>query len=145
MKNTKGFILAATFSAALMVVPASFGQAAPAAPAKDQSQATSREDRKAQMHERLAQELNLTADQREKMKSLHESTRSKLQALRNNDQLTKEEKKAQFKQLRQEQRTQMEALLTPEQRTKFQQIREQHKGKHGGHGGHHKPEGNDKT
>jgi periplasmic protein CpxP/Spy len=135
MKNSKGFILAAAFGTALMIAPAGFAQATAAQSGQMASKA-GREARVQQRHERLAQELGLNQDQKDKLKALHESTRTQMQALRNNDQLSREEKRDQMRQLKEQKRTQMNAILTPEQQKKFEQIREQHKGKHGKHRGY---------
>ena len=134
MKNSKGFILAAAFGTALMIAPAGFAQATEAQ--TGQTAKAGREARMQQRHERLAQELGLSQDQKDKLKALHESTRTQIQALRNNDQLSRQEKRDQMRQLKEQKRTQMNAILTPEQQKKFAQIREQHKGKHGKHRGH---------
>ncbi len=134
MKNSKGFILAAAFGTTLMIAPAGFAQATGAQAGQTASKAD-RETRMQQRHERLAQELGLNQDQKDRLKALHESTRTQMQALRNNDQLSREEKRDQMRQIKQQKRAQMNAILTPEQQKKFEQMRAQHKGKHGKHRG----------
>jgi protein CpxP len=144
MKTSKGFILAAAFSAALMAAPAGFAQDSTAK--LDQQQGANRADQaehRKQMHDKMVKELGLTADQQTKMKALRENTRGQLQALRNNDQLTQEQKHEQARQIKEQTRSQMQAILTPEQQKKFAEMKKQHQGKHGKHRGHQGQPGGD--
>lgn len=59
--------------------------------------------------------LNLTADQKAKLKALHESERQQIDAVRNDAALSPEEKKAKIRSISQAARPQFQALLTPEQ------------------------------
>jgi Spy/CpxP family protein refolding chaperone len=123
--------LAAAFGAALMIVPAGFAQTA----TEGQTTTQSRQAHKHQWHEQLAKKLGLTQPQKDKLKAMRQSTRSQVLAIRNNDQLSQEEKHAQLQQLRQQKRTQMESILTPAQQQKLAEIRKNHKGEYGRHGG----------
>lgn len=80
-------------------------QAAPAAPAQHEGR----------MHGAM-QGLNLTDDQKAAMKTIHESTKAKLDAVNKDESLTAEQKEAKIHQLRHGARMQMVKLLTPEQR-----------------------------
>ena len=113
-----------------MITPAGFAQTAMEGQATTQNHGAHK-----QWHGQLAKELGLTQDQKNKMKALHQSTRSQVQAIRNNSQLSNEEKHAQLQQLRQQQKTQMNSILTPGQQQKLAQIRKNHKGEYGRHGG----------
>lgn len=84
-------------------------QAAPAAPAQ---QTTKRHG--------AMQGLNLTEDQQTAMKKIHESTKAKVAAVKQDQSLTADQKDAQIHQLRRSARVEMVKLLTPEQR---QQMR----------------------
>jgi Spy/CpxP family protein refolding chaperone len=60
--------------------------------------------------------LNLTDDQKAQMKKIHESTKTQLDAVKNDQSLTADQKDAKIHQLRHGAREQMVKLLTPEQR-----------------------------
>lgn len=64
--------------------------------------------------------LNLTDDQKAGMKKIHESTKSQVDALNQDESLTADQKEAKIHQLRHSARMQMVKLLTAEQR---QQMR----------------------
>ena len=68
-------------------------------------------------------ELNLTADQETKLKSIFGEFRTKAQALRSNSSLSQEQKKEQMKSLMQQYMTQGRAVLTPEQAKKFDELK----------------------
>jgi Spy/CpxP family protein refolding chaperone len=60
--------------------------------------------------------LNLTDDQKAGMKTIHESTKAKLDAVNKDESLTADQKAAKTHELRHGARMQMVKLLTPEQR-----------------------------
>jgi Spy/CpxP family protein refolding chaperone len=60
--------------------------------------------------------LNLTDDQKAEMKKIHQSTKSQVDALKQDGSLTADQKEAKIHQLRHSARMQMVKLLTPEQR-----------------------------
>jgi len=72
--------------------------------------------------------LNLTDDQKQKIRSLHENARSQMEAIRNDSSLTEEQKQATIRDLHRSTREQMMQILTPEQQKLMQ---ERHKGRHG--------------
>jgi Spy/CpxP family protein refolding chaperone len=91
----------------------------------------------AQHMQKMATELNLTEAQKTQLKGIHEQQRTKMQELRANTSLTKEQKMEQAKALRESTHSQMTTLLTPEQQTKFTEMKANRKarvGKHGKHG-----------
>ena len=71
----------------------------------------------------MMSELNLTPDQQAKMKQLREDNRTKMEAIQNNTSLGDDQKQEQMKSLRIEQRKSMEAVLTDEQKTKWKEVR----------------------
>lgn len=85
-------------------------------------------DRQAR-HEKMAEKLGLTDDQKTQIKSIHQDAKAQAQAIKNDSTLTPEQKKAKMKELREQTKTKTEALLTPEQKEKMQQARANHKGK----------------
>ncbi len=75
-------------------------------------------------------DLNLTQDQKDQMKKLHDDNKAKMDALKNNTTLSADDKKAQMKTLRDEQRKNMESVLTDEQKTKMKQLHDERKSEH---------------
>ncbi|MCW3074376.1 MAG: hypothetical protein JWP69_1445 [Flaviaesturariibacter sp.] len=67
--------------------------------------------------------LNLTADQKAKMKAFHEQQKLQMEAIKNNTALTAEQRKAQMKELHQKQQSQMDAILTAEQKSELATIK----------------------
>jgi Spy/CpxP family protein refolding chaperone len=90
-----------------------------------------------QMAEKMAKELGLTDAQRTELKAFHAQQKTKMDAIRNNDQLTQDEKRAQMKSLKEERKAKMDSILTADQKTKLQELRKEHRGMHGKRGGAH--------
>jgi len=90
-------------------------------PAQDQSQAApaAPAQQTAKRHG-VMQGLNLTEDQKAAMKKIHESTKSQVEAVKQDQSLTADQQAAKIHQLRHSARLQMVKLLTPDQR---QQMR----------------------
>lgn len=80
--------------------------------------------------EMLAQQLNLTADQKTKLEPVLKSQQEKMQALRKDESLSREDRQAKNKAIREEANAAIKAVLTPEQATKFADL--QAKGPRGG-------------
>ena len=80
--------------------------------------------------------LNLTTDQRSQLKSIHETTRSQVNAIRNDSALTQEQKAEKLRSLHQSIRQQVSGILTPEQQQKIKAGRRggRRGGPHGGPG-----------
>jgi Spy/CpxP family protein refolding chaperone len=72
--------------------------------------------------DQLAQQLNLTDDQKAKVKPILEARDQKLRDLRSDTSLTPEDRRAKMKALRDDMTTQMKAVLTPEQFDKWQKM-----------------------
>jgi protein CpxP len=137
MKNLRTSILAAAF-AAVLALPAAFAQGTDAPADQHQGRHGRHGDMEArhkQRAEMLAQKLGLTDAQRSELKAFHEQQKAKMDAIRNNDQLTREEKRAQMKALKAERKAKMDSILTAEQKTKFEELRKEHRGMHGKRGG----------
>jgi protein CpxP len=82
-----------------------------------------REMRREKMGERMAEELNLTAEQQAKFKELNQQEKAELEALRAGVAANKEALRAQAQAIHQKYREQRHALMTPEQRTKADAMR----------------------
>jgi len=79
--------------------------------------------------------LNLSESQRSQLKSIHESTRSQIGAIRNDASLTREQKMEKIRSLHQGTRQQLSTILTPEQQEKIRQHRHSRRGHDGRRGG----------
>jgi len=78
-----------------------------------------------QMHagfERMAENLNLTADQKPKVQSILETQRQKMRDLSSDKSLSPEERRAKRKAVADEMARQMKAVLTPEQYDKWEKT-----------------------
>lgn len=71
---------------------------------------------------RFSKELNLTADQQQKIKSTNEEFGAKSKELRAKSGLSKEEKQLKVNELREQHRLAVNNILTPEQQTKFKEL-----------------------
>lgn len=73
----------------------------------------------------LVKDLDLSREQKIKLKEIREAGRSKKEAIENNSQLTEEEKKKQLRELQKEQAKNIQAILTDEQKEKFKAKRQE--------------------
>ncbi len=67
----------------------------------------------------MMKELNLTREQKGKLKEMHRANKDKLAGVQNNDKLTEAEKKEQIKAIKKEQLKATLALLNDEQKAKL--------------------------
>ena len=70
------------------------------------------------------EQLNLTADQKAKLKTIRESHQKEWKSLQQQDNLTAKEWKARREALAKKQRTEMNSVLTPEQQQQFAKMHE---------------------
>jgi protein CpxP len=84
----------------------------------------------------MAQQLNLTEDQKEKLKPILMKEGMDLKQIRDNTSLSPDDKHAQMKAVHDKYRPDIREILTPEQQQKFDQMKEEgmehHKGMQGG-------------
>lgn len=73
--------------------------------------------------EMLAEQLELTAEQKEKIAPIWKHQAEQMQAIRKDDSLSREQKMEKTKAAREETHKAIEALLTPEQAKKFSEMR----------------------
>ena len=100
----------------------------------DEAAPEARRERGPEGAQRIADELGLTADQREKWKSYNEQERAELAALKADPAVTKESRRAKAGEIHKKYRDLRQGVLTPEQRVKADQMRarmEKHRGEHG--------------
>lgn len=86
----------------------------------DSAQITATDDKvdKQSRKERF-KELNLTKEQKGKMKEIIQANKAAKEAIENNTQLSDQEKKKQLRELQKAQAQKIQAILTPEQIEKF--------------------------
>ena len=67
--------------------------------------------------------LNLSDQQKQSLKSLHQTQKAKIETVKSNTTLSDQDKKQQIASIRKEGRTEFQKLLTDEQKEKMQQFR----------------------
>jgi Spy/CpxP family protein refolding chaperone len=75
----------------------------------------------------MFKDLNLTDDQKAKMKANMEEMQKQMKALREDATLKEEDKRAKFKALREANQAKIKEILTPEQFEKFQKRMQEHR------------------
>ena len=93
-----------------------------------QAPSTKKETKKEE-HKKLVADLHLTKDQKTQLKETNKAFKDKARAIKDNQSLSKQQKKAQFTTLRKERMDKMNTFLTPEQQAKLNE--EKKGGKHG--------------
>jgi protein CpxP len=73
----------------------------------------------------LSKELNLSDEQKEKLKPILQDEGKQMRAVHEDSSLTPDQKRDKVKQIRQTFRPQIQAVLTPEQQEKFKNLREE--------------------
>lgn len=89
---------------------------------------------------KMADQLNLTADQKSQMKALHQDMKQQREGIMNDESLTADQKKQKMKELRKSQSEKMNTILTPDQQTKMKELRKQRMKNHNMHRGMKKPQ-----
>jgi Spy/CpxP family protein refolding chaperone len=77
--------------------------------------------------ERLSKELNLTDEQKEKVKPILDEQTKQMHATQEDSSLSQEQKRDKMKQIHQSTHSQINDILTPEQQKKFAELKEQQK------------------
>lgn len=113
------------------------------ATAQDTKQEGKKGQGRAQMGQRMAEELNLTDEQKPKVQELMAAQRQKMQELRQDTSLTQEQRQEKMKAIRDDQDKKMKEILKPDQFEKWQKMREQMRPQRG-KGGEKKEEGKKK-
>jgi periplasmic protein CpxP/Spy len=107
-----------------------------------QAPQTSTPDKHAAMHhnaespeqhlQMLSDKLNLTDDQKAKLKPILEDQMQQMKAVRDDTSLSQDQKRAKVKSIHESFHEQINAVLTPEQQAKFKQMRQEQMEKHKG-------------
>ena len=91
------------------------------------------------MMKKMAEELNLTDDQKEKLKPIMKEQGEKMKALFDDSSISQEDKRAKMKELREANATKIKAILTPEQTTKFEAMQKENQERMKKYNEGHKP------
>lgn len=73
----------------------------------------------------MMNELNLTADQKTQMKTVHQDMKQQREAIMNDQSLTSDQKKEKMKDLRKSQSEKVNTILSPDQQSKMKEMRKQ--------------------
>jgi periplasmic protein CpxP/Spy len=79
--------------------------------------------------QKLTKELNLSADQQAKVKSILDDQQQQFTTIRQDSSLSKADKKAKMEQVHDSSASQVRAILNPDQQTKFDAMMAKHKDK----------------
>jgi periplasmic protein CpxP/Spy len=71
----------------------------------------------------MMKELNLSEDQKAKLKEMREANKGKRDAIKNDSKLTDDQKKEKMKALKDEQKKNMQGVLTDEQKAKMKEMK----------------------
>jgi len=78
----------------------------------------------------LSEKLNLSDDQKAKLKPVLQDNMEQIKAVREDSSLSEEQKHAKLKSIHESMHGQINAMLTPEQQAKFKQMRQEQMAKH---------------
>jgi Spy/CpxP family protein refolding chaperone len=84
-------------------------------------------------------ELGLSQEQKDQMRQIREEQRAKMEAVRNDESLTPEQRREKMRELRRETRSRVDGVLTEEQKAKLKEFRKEHRGREGRRGGMRRP------
>ena len=122
MKTVKYLVLAVAVAGGLLALNL---QAQPTE--KAERKGGKRPDTQARLTQ-MAEQLNLTAEQKEKIKPILEAEREKMQGLRD---LAPEQRREKMQEVRKDVEAKLKPILTPEQFEKWKKFRDQRGGKRG--------------
>ena len=108
-----------------------FAQTSPQAPAADKQAGMHQKGESAEQHlQMLSEKLNLTDDQKAKLKPILQDQMQQMKAVREDTSLSEDQKHAKMKSIHESLHEQINAVLTPEQQTKFKEMQHEQMGKH---------------
>ena len=131
MSNTRWSILTALM---LLAVGLTFAQPSQEsqAPTPDKHAGMQHGESADQHLQMLSEKLNLTDDQKAKLKPILQGQVQQMKAAREDSSLSEEQKRAKMKSIHESLHDQINAVLTPEQQAKFEQMRKEQMEKHKG-------------
>ena len=79
----------------------------------------------------MAEQLKLTDEQKEKLKPIFQEERKKVRELRDNKDLSRQDRVAKLKEIREDVTSKIKPILTPEQLEKWNKLRSERPGRRG--------------
>lgn len=108
-----------------------FAQTSPQASPADKHAAMHQKGESAEQHlQMLSEKLNLTDDQKAKLKPILQDQMQQMKAVREDSSLSEDQKRAKMKSIHESLHDQINAVLTPEQQAKFKQMQHDEMEKH---------------
>jgi periplasmic protein CpxP/Spy len=103
----------------------------PQASTADKHAGTHQKGESAEQHlQMLSEKLNLTDDQKAKLKPILQDQMQQMKAVREDSSLSQDQKQAKIKSIHESFHDQINAVLTPEQQAKFKQMKHEQMEKH---------------
>lgn len=108
-----------------------FAQTSPQASTADKHAGMHQKGESAEQHlQMLSEKLNLTDDQKAKLKPILQDQMQQMKAVREDSSLSEDQKRAKMKSIHESLHDQINAVLTPEQQAKFKQMQHDEMEKH---------------
>jgi len=108
-----------------------FAQTSPQASTPDKPAGMHQKGEGAEQHlQMLSEKLNLTDDQKAKLKPILQDQMQQMKAVREDSSLSEDQKRAKMKSIHESLHDQINAVLTPEQQAKFKQMQHEQMEKH---------------
>lgn len=124
--SVKKFLVVAVLGASTLAVLASGTKSSWAGPGKGKAGAHGMEGRRKQRIERMAQELNLSAAQKAKLRPIMEDSHRQMMSIRKDTTLSVEVRMAKRRALQRSTRERIAAILTADQKRKFAAMKKAH-------------------
>jgi periplasmic protein CpxP/Spy len=102
------------------------------APTPDKHAGMQHEESADQHLQMLSEKVNLSDDQKAKLKPILQDQMQQMKAVREDSSLSEEQKRAKMKSIHESLHDQINAVLTPEQQAKFKQMKQEQMQKHKG-------------
>jgi len=102
------------------------------APTPDKHAGMHHEESADQHLQMLSEKLNLTDDQKAKVKPVLQDQMQQMKAVREDSSLSEEQKRTKMKSIHESMHEQINSVLTPEQQVKFKQMKQEQMQKHKG-------------
>ena len=108
-----------------------FAQTSPQASTPDKHAGMRQKGMSAEQHlQMLSEKLNLTDDQKAKLKPILQDELQQMKTVREDTSLSEDQRRAKMKSIHESLHEQINAVLTPEQQTKFKEMQQEGMGKH---------------
>ena len=108
-----------------------FAQTSPQASTPDKHAVMHQKGESVEQHlQMLSEKLNLTDDQKAKLKPILQDQMQQMKAVREDSSLSEDQKRAKMKSIHESLHDQINAVLTPEQQAKFKQMQHDEMEKH---------------